>query len=264
MSPLEVTLMIVRYRRSKLSEDMGNEYKFCWRTFCMWDHSIFSLPAVIDQGTALRTEIKEMVREEKSSVQVDLCTRCLRYVGRTVSNLVVVSLLVGSGLLIYKVADTEDILPDSASTDLKDLFQKYQLTAVVAGLKFVVPPIFQQLIVLEVWHPRVETKITLARTTIFYIASLMVLVASLYDVTDDCASNSTLVANEQKKESCCWENEVGEEVFKVILVDLGLIIAVGSYSISLAHSLQSARASISGSAVSTSSRVFWTSYTARA
>ena len=27
---------------------------------------------------------------------------------------------------------------------------------------------------------------------------------------------------------CCWENEVGEEVFKVILVDLGIIIAVGS------------------------------------
>ena len=51
----------------------------------------------------------------------------MRYVGRTVSNLVVVGLLVGSGLLIYKVADPEDILPDSASTDLKDLFQKYQV-----------------------------------------------------------------------------------------------------------------------------------------
>lgn len=35
------------------------------------------------------------------------------------------------------------------------------------------------------------------------------------------------VAEKMQNVSCCWENEVGEEVFKVILVDLGLLIAVG-------------------------------------
>lgn len=43
------------------------------------------------------------------------------------------------------------------------LYIFFQLTAVVAGLKFLVPSLFQQLVLLEGWHPRVETKITLAR-----------------------------------------------------------------------------------------------------
>ena len=39
----------------------------------------------------------------------------------------------------------------------------FQLTATVAGLKFLVPLVFEQLVRLEGWHPRIETKITLAR-----------------------------------------------------------------------------------------------------
>ncbi|WAR06757.1 PRKN-like protein [Mya arenaria] len=199
-----------------------------WRVLAVWDYSVSSRQAVIDQRTSLRTEIKEMVRDEKTSQKVDMCKKCMRWLGRLVSNIVVLALLVGSGLLIYEVADADNILPDSASDGLKDLFQKYQLTVVVAGLKFLVPLIFQQLVRLEGLHPRTETKLTLARTTVFYIASLLVFVTSLYEVTDDCTANSTQVEAGQGNVSCCWENEVGEEVFKVVLVDLGIVIALGS------------------------------------
>lgn len=221
-----ITIMILRYHRSKLSDDRGNEYSFAWRTLCSWDYSVTSRQGVIDYRTSLRTEIKEMVREERSSVDVDSCTKFTNYMGRLFSNLVVVGLLVGSGFLIYEVADNTHLFGDLPDP-LQDFLQKYQLTAVVAGLKLLVPPIFQQLVHLEGWHPRIETKITLARTAVFYIASLMTFVTSLYEVTDDCSANSTMAAEQMKNESCCWENEVGEEVFKVILVDLGLLIAVG-------------------------------------
>ncbi|XP_052807862.1 transmembrane channel-like protein 2-B [Mya arenaria] len=225
-----VSIMIVRYRRSKLADDKGNEFSYSWRVLAVWDYSVSSRQAVIDQRTSLRTEIKEMVRDEKTSQKVDMCKKCMRWLGRLVSNIVVLALLVGSGLLIYEVADADNILPDSASDGLKDLFQKYQLTVVVAGLKFLVPLIFQQLVRLEGLHPRTETKLTLARTTVFYIASLLVFVTSLYEVTDDCTANSTQLQVEagQGNVSCCWENEVGEEVFKVVLVDLGIVIALGS------------------------------------
>ena len=49
--------MIVRYRRSKLS-GVGSEYPFGWKTFCAWDYSVNSRAGVIDQRTALKTEIK--------------------------------------------------------------------------------------------------------------------------------------------------------------------------------------------------------------
>ncbi|XP_053397891.1 transmembrane channel-like protein 3 [Mercenaria mercenaria] len=221
-----ITIMIVRYHRSKLSDDRGNEYKFAWRTFCSWDYSVTSRQGVMDYRTSLRTDIKEMVREEKSTAKVDSCTKFTNYMGRILSNVIVLGLLVGSGFLIYEVAENRDLLKDLPEP-LDDYVRKYQLTAVVAGLKFLVPPIFEQLVRLEGWHPRIETKLTLARTTVFYIASLMIFVTSLYEVTDDCSANSTMVADMTHNESCCWENEVGEEVFKVILVDLGILFAVG-------------------------------------
>ena len=31
----------------------------------------------------------------------------------------------------------------------------------------------------------------------------------------------------ENSSSCCWENEVGDEVFKLVLVDLGLFILIG-------------------------------------
>ncbi|XP_060579899.1 transmembrane channel-like protein 1, partial [Ruditapes philippinarum] len=219
-----IAIMIVRYRRSKLADDRGNEYKFAWRTFCSWDHSVTSRQGVIDFRTSLKTDIKEIVREEKSSVRVDSCTKFRNYMGRIFSNLVVLGLLVGSGFLIYEVADNEDLLKDVADFDF---VRKYQLTATVAGLKLLVPLVFEQLVRLEGWHPRIETKITLARTTVFYIASLMIFVTSLYDVTGDLSSDSNQVAGTGNSTSSCWENEVGEEVFKVVLVDLGILFAVG-------------------------------------
>ena len=49
--------MIIRYRASKLA-DTGEEYPFGWRTYCSWDYSITSATGVIDQRTALQTDIK--------------------------------------------------------------------------------------------------------------------------------------------------------------------------------------------------------------
>ncbi|KAL4233839.1 Transmembrane channel-like [Mactra antiquata] len=207
-----ISIMIMRYRKSKLSDDRNDEYKFAWKLFCTWDHSITSRHGVIDFRTSYRTEMK-------------------RYMGRILSNIFVIGVLVGSGYLIYKVASdsTWSLCQDSCKdTIFNGFLERYQLTFVVAGLKFIVPPIFQEIVVVEGWHPRVETKLTLARTTVFYIASILTFVYSLLEVTDDCTipeQNVTMNHINASDELCCWENEVGEEILKVILVDLGILFA---------------------------------------
>jgi len=55
--------------------------------------------------------------------------RCDRYLRRLVSNIVVLGLLVGSGLVIYHVANAEDVLPDTTPTFAQEFVQKYKVNS---------------------------------------------------------------------------------------------------------------------------------------
>ncbi|XP_063408816.1 transmembrane channel-like protein 3 [Mytilus trossulus] len=220
--------MHIRYRQSKLS-DNADDYEFALRTFSSWDHTIYSKEGVKDRRKALCMELKERIREERKARKPRLEKRLLRYLGRIISNTIVLGLLGGSGYLVYYVAD-EFKLPDSTPTELKTLFDKYQLSAVVSLLKLFIPLLFEFLVHLEGWPPRTALKITLFRTTLFYFASLVVFDMSLHNVASECSSDSCSDKGINTTEVvCCWENRVGEEVLKVVFIDLGLCIAVGLF-----------------------------------
>ncbi|XP_052715385.1 transmembrane channel-like protein 3 [Crassostrea angulata] len=237
--------MYLRYRRSKLS-DTGSDFPFTWSMFCYFDFTINTKAGVKDHLKAFCTDLKEKIREEKSLEVVAWLKKLQIYFLRLVSNVIVLGLLGGSGYLIYYVAQQE---PDERDVDFnenlkelaKEIYERYRLAAVVAILKLVVPSIFKLLVKMESYQPRTELKFTLARTTFFHYASLIVFITSLTKKADcidgqepqitstpssvpsnNSTNNSTSCATNQ-----CWENIVGEEIFKLILVDLGVCIAVG-------------------------------------
>ncbi|XP_060083132.1 transmembrane channel-like protein 3 [Ylistrum balloti] len=226
--------MNVRYRRSKLAITEDN-YEFSHRTFCSWDHGITTRAGTRDHIRAFTMELKEKIREDQSHERKAWTVILARLLGRLASNMFVIGMLGGSGYLIYYVAQ-EFELPKESPDFLQKLFTKYQLTTVVAALKLIVPVIFKLIGKLEAWHPRIEQKVTLTRTTLFYFASLAIFISSLYNVTQECLDNSegrpddgSGNINKTNTEFCCWENEVGEEVFKLILVDLGICVAVALF-----------------------------------
>ena len=55
-----------------------------------------------------------------------VCVRLTWYTGRLISNVIVLGILVGSGFLIYTVAD-KDILPSTVPESIQELFRKYQV-----------------------------------------------------------------------------------------------------------------------------------------
>lgn len=138
-------------------------------------------------------------------------------------------------MAIFYVADAEYDFPE-AFDNIENFFKRYQLSAVVAVLKLVVPQIFRLLTSVEGLKPRTEQKLLMTRTVVFYFASLSVFIVSLYNVAIACVDNSENAPNttdsptvEQNRSYCCWENQVGEEVFKVVLIDFGLLLAVGIF-----------------------------------
>ncbi|XP_078336903.1 uncharacterized protein LOC111132341 [Crassostrea virginica] len=238
------TSMYVRYRRSKLS-DTGSDFPFTWSMFCYFDFTINTKAGVKVHLKAFGTDLKEKIREEKSLEVIHWLKSLKIYFLRLVSNILVLGLLGGSGYLIYFVAqqepDESDIDLDEGIEDLaKDIYERYRLAAVVAILKLVVPSIFKVLVKIESYQPRTELKFTLARTTFFHYASLIVFITSLTKKAD-CAdgkqvpttspfpsfNTTTTAITPQCTTSSCWENIVGEEIFKLILVDLGVCILVG-------------------------------------
>ncbi|KAL5015338.1 hypothetical protein ScPMuIL_009608 [Solemya velum] len=219
-----VVSMQYRYRRSKLAAD-DIEYSFAGRLFCNWDYSVTSKEGVVDLVKAIQTDLKENIREAISVRQDGAWNRIALWLKRIVINILVLACLAGSGYLIYFVADLEietEFTPDFLNVPL----EKYRLSSVVAGLKIVVPFVFSLLVRLEGWHPRVEVKLTLARTTLFYFASLIVFVTSLYDATQQNITQNITESGIPRNETRCWENEVGEEVFKLVILDFGLTILV--------------------------------------
>ncbi|XP_033763447.1 transmembrane channel-like protein 3 [Pecten maximus] len=226
--------MNVRYRRSKLAVTDDN-YDFSHRTFCSWDHGITTRTGTRDHIREFTMELKEKIREDQSHKGKALTTILARGFGRVASNILVLGMLGGSGYLIYYVAQDFE-LPEESPQFLVELLTNHQLTTVVAALKLIVPVIINLIGKLESWHPRIEQKVTLTRTTLFYFASLGTFIYSLYNVSQKCLDGSVarpegigLPSNVTNRTFCCWENEVGEEVFKLILVDLGVCVAVALF-----------------------------------
>ncbi|KAK6177418.1 hypothetical protein SNE40_015523 [Patella caerulea] len=219
--------MYLGYRRSKM-EDQGDEFRFAWRALSSWDYTVTDKSGVLVRKAAIRTDFKEMVREEKANETRDRQELIWIYITRVVANLLVIIILGGSGYVIYVVADTT-LTPEEVPDFLQDLFSKYQLPVAVSSLKVIVPPMLHFLCKLERWHPRIEIKLNIIRTALFYLASLVVFVTSLYDVSSKCVSgdqNGTFT-HRNLSDFCCWENEVGEEIFKVVILDLVVVILVG-------------------------------------
>ncbi|XP_070184385.1 transmembrane channel-like protein 3 [Littorina saxatilis] len=220
-----VSSMYIRYSLSKRVETSEDEFPFSTTVFSSWDHALTK-----PEGAGLRTNViitntKEMVREERSPDKSTCCQSTGQFVIRAVVNMLVVAVLGGSGYLIYLVADTWDSSLDIPRW-LDDLLRTYKLPLVVAALKMFVPLIFDQVIRLEGYAPRTELKVTIARTALFYLASLVVFLLSMYEVSTQCIRDVNVTASTATKNRavCCWENEVGEEVVKVVLIDLGQIL----------------------------------------
>ncbi|XP_064642442.1 transmembrane channel-like protein 3 isoform X2 [Lineus longissimus] len=211
-----VRRMTVKYRKTKRSAD-SEEYPFTWRCFVSWDFTITSKEGVRDKIHAMKTDFKELVRELKVRGKLVTLNRGFIYSVRVLINIITLAILGGTGYLIYFFVERQDTpLELGIPKFAEDLLQKYQLSLVMACLKLVVPVLFSLLVKLEKWHPRVELKWLLARTTLFYYGNLVILSISLYNVSTQCESGEM-----PAHMSCCYETVVGEEVAKVFLLDLG-------------------------------------------
>ncbi|KAK0063613.1 transmembrane channel-like protein 3 isoform X2 [Biomphalaria pfeifferi] len=220
-----VISMYVNYKRIK-GYNFGDAEPYSTQLFTSWDFSIINRKGIEKMKGFIIHYFRETKKEESFKKGLNGKQRVNLWIIRIMCNLISVGALGGSAYLIYYVANNTIKPGLDVPKVINDFFVKYQLTLIVSGLKIVVPPLLSLMLIIERYHPRTEIKINIARTAVFYVASLVVFLASVYSVSNKCMTDEHVPVNITNT-YCCWENEVGEQLFQIIILDLIVCVVVG-------------------------------------
>ncbi|CAH2098911.1 unnamed protein product [Euphydryas editha] len=239
--------------KERLVENEGQFYMYCNLVFGGWDFCIHNDKSAKIKHKALFNEIKGCLEEERYKEEKQSRTReslILMYLKRVLINLLVFIILIGSGILIYKIfniamdklneqfyAENEFLNRTEPIFNLERentyTIMRFRLTLLeflpfitIGVLNIFIPEIFGYLIGFETYTPANAIIITLLRTVLLRLSSLAVLLSQIYlQITDPNRIEKCLDPYEEFRHEC-WETYVGQQLYKLVLTDFALQIVM--------------------------------------
>lgn len=219
--------------RERVFMTSGEFNQFSNKVFGGWDYSIEDENNASMIHTSLHRELDSLMEEVKRKKTRDAYTcgqECKLVTIRIVIWILVLAMLGGAGYLIYYVTQRQAELmkgSDFSSYHLiVQLLIQYMTSIVITLLNAILPLIFQFLVKLEDYGGGMSVNITLARTVFLKLASLAILVASMYNAITCSTKDSCLVGTGTCTSYRCWETYVGQEFYKLVLINFFVQIAV--------------------------------------
>ncbi|PSN50086.1 Transmembrane channel-like protein 7 [Blattella germanica] len=183
-----------------------------------WDYCIHNEKSANIKHKALYHEMKacleaERLEEERQNRSRDEMTRLV--LTRCIINLIVLVVLSGALALIYfTFTFAREKLEQDDIDQLYKLLLEFLPSITIVGLNLLVPNLFTYLVSFERYSPLFVVRITLLRTILLRLASLIMLMVSL---------NDQFNCKNEEKEKCdcsrCWETNAGQEVYKLVILD---------------------------------------------
>uniref|UniRef100_A0A8C2H2Y9 Transmembrane channel-like protein n=1 Tax=Cyprinus carpio TaxID=7962 RepID=A0A8C2H2Y9_CYPCA len=214
--------------KRKLIQDEDRFQSFCNKVFAGWDFCITNENAARLKQSSLLYELKTDLEEERIKRKMANRTRgekCRIYALRAALNLFVMAVLVACFYCIYEatVFSQRKQAEDQKSNFLLELVVEYLPSIVITLANFITPLIFNLIISFEDYSPAFEIRFTLMRCVFMRLASIGVLLFSLWvQITScldcPCGYNHRLYP--------CWETHVGQEMYKLVIFDFLIIAAV--------------------------------------
>ncbi|KAL4239706.1 ion transport [Mactra antiquata] len=202
------------------------------RVFAGWDYAITNKKAAKVKSTNLYTEYKACLDEEiqkRRRENRSANDQATIFFIRVLVNCFVLALLGGSLFLVYFTTDKLLVLQEQNLNEIVALIVQYLPYLTITVLNFIIPIFFQRIVVLEDYSHTNSLRITLGRSILLRLASLGVLIGSLYRLliinTDPLDGNcgnrlwdkTVITARGSIK---CWETYVGQQIYKLVLLDL--------------------------------------------
>ncbi|NWH57241.1 TMC7 protein, partial [Geococcyx californianus] len=220
--------------KQNLVHDEDQFQSYCNKVFAGWDFCITDPNAAQLKHRSLQYELKTDLEEERTKQKIadrTMKEKLRIYSLRIFINIIVIAVLSGCFYSIYKatvfsqknsnVSVRRDIRTDSAN-----LLVQYLPSIVITLANFIAPQIFSFLIGFEDYSPAFEIRVTLMRCIFVRLANIGVLLFSLWSQISSCATDECKACGYNYELYPCWESQVGQEMYKLMIFDFIIIIAV--------------------------------------
>ncbi|XP_046583482.1 transmembrane channel-like protein 7 [Haliotis rubra] len=211
---------------------------YCNKVFCAWDFCISNEKTAASKMASFKLELQDDLKEARRRLrQAERSTgeKCRLIFIRIFINLFVIGILGASLYLIYYTTETLLELDKTGQTEIVVLIYQYLPSLAITVLNFLVPLMFTKVVIVEDYSGSFELKITLFRTVLLRLASLGVLILSLYiqllggddDSMDSTCGNKRWSASNGSDFSPsikCWETYVGQQFYKLALLDFVTVV----------------------------------------
>ncbi|XP_060519239.1 transmembrane channel-like protein 7 [Cylas formicarius] len=215
--------------KERLVEGEGQFYQYSNLLFGGWDFCIHNAKSARIKHKAIYSEIRALLETEKLEEERQSRSRNERYrifFCRCLVNSTVLAVLLVCGAAIYFIFDWSNTqlasLVDFSTTEQKllQLFYEFLPSMTIVSMNMVIPYVFTFLVSYENYSPLFVIRLTLIRTVLLRLASLMVLYASLYNkISCDVNIAETECVASECGTPTCWETYVGQQIYKLLLTD---------------------------------------------
>ncbi|XP_001376682.2 transmembrane channel-like protein 7 [Monodelphis domestica] len=212
------------------SEEQYQSY--CNKIFAGWDFCITDQTTARLKHSSILYELKTDLEEERIRQKIAERTpeETLRiYSLRLLLNTVVVAFLASCFYSIYvaTVFSQEHMKKEINKMVFgENLLILYLPSIVITMANFITPLIFSRIIHYEDYSPAFEIRLTLLRCVFMRLATICVLVLTLGSKITYCDNEDCRVCGYNHKLYPCWENQVGQEMYKLMIFDLIINLAV--------------------------------------
>ncbi|XP_040296421.1 transmembrane channel-like protein 7 [Bufo bufo] len=205
---------------------------FCNKVFAGWDFCIKDKYYAGLKHSSLLHELQTDLAEERLRNRKQKRTRgeTIRiYSLRIFLNIIVIAVLVGCFYAIYLATAFSQEYTNDMSVKNENglsLLVEYLPSIVITIANFITPIIFENIVRYEDYSPAFEIRFTLIRCVFVRLASIAVLLVSLWTKITSCSDGTCKTCGYNYVDYACWETRVGQEMYKLMIFDFLIILAV--------------------------------------
>ncbi|XP_029805300.1 transmembrane channel-like protein 7 isoform X3 [Suricata suricatta] len=205
---------------------------YCNKIFAGWDFCITSRSMADLKHGSLRYELRADLEEERIRQKIAERTseETIRiYSLRLFLNCIVLAVLAACFYAIYRatIFSQEHMKKEIDKMVFgENLLILYLPSIVITLANFITPMIFAKIIHYEDYSPGFEVRLTILRCVFMRLATICVLVFTLGSKITSCGDYSCELCGYNQKLYPCWETQVGQEMYKLMIFDLIIILAV--------------------------------------
>lgn len=234
--------------KERMVEGEGQYYKYCNLIFGSWDFCIHNEKSAQIKHKAILNEITSLINIKK--FEYDRLNRsndliCKLIFVRIFINIIVLLILLSTGYVIYLLFNLSlsylnpnysdklvSFIPfeEHINEDLIILFYEFLPYFIIVLFNLIIPILFNYLVQFEKYSSFFVIQITLLRTIFLRLSSLGVLLSRFYYLIDshnsvgdlDCYNKQSNINGMPQ----CWETFVGQQFFKLFIMDFVINIFV--------------------------------------